>query len=246
MGIRGVLMRAVGAFVVTTVSFAAAIVIAHSLLIPDPVGRILSIRRDDVPHRSAGEGGPDTVVPATGAPQTIDEVAVPEVTAEPAPRDMAGGDRAPAADAAEHDAPAIDQPRAAAADDGGHGGRSGPYGASSQHRTDSSDRLQPEIEQDAIPPSWPQPTRGDDAATAATSERLQWPWIPQPTQSPSPEYETPPTRTLPDDHGPPLANHYGDPYGDRHRRSLRDVFRWRDDRRARWDLLRPGSAASAP
>jgi hypothetical protein len=244
MGIRGVLMCAAGVFVVTTVSFAAAIVIAHSLVIPDPVGRILPISRDDVPHTSAGEGAPETVVPATdagtGAPQSLDEVAVPEVTAEPAPREMAGGDPAPAADAAGHDASAIDQPRAAAADDGGHDGRSGPDGAFSQERADSSDRLQAEIAQDATRPSRPQSTRGDDAASAATGERLQWPWVQQPTQSPSPEYETPTTRTLPDDLGPPPANHYRDPYGDRHRRSLRDVFRWRDDRRARWDL-RPGA-----
>jgi hypothetical protein len=245
MGIRGTLMGAAGVFVVTIVSFAAAIVIAHSLVIPDPVGRILPIGRSEMPGTSVNEGSRQAIVPATdpGVSQTPDDIAVPEVTAEPAPPVVSGGDRPPAADTAGPDAFALDRPREAAADDVRNGGLSGPDTAPDPAQDGDPHNTSRDVTR---PP--PPPTDGDDGGPVAAGDRLESPRAPQPTQSPSPspEYETPTVRTPPSlgEVHPPSVDRYRGRQGDGDPHPLRDALRWRFDRRSRWDSSWQGSADS--
>jgi hypothetical protein len=114
MGIRRTLACAAGAFLVTTVLFAAAMVIAHGLIIPDPVGRVLPLAAAD-PGESANAERPteDIALATDRAPQppsVSDDDVVPEITAVPVPDDAAGTDDVAVADASDSGADDGDRP----------------------------------------------------------------------------------------------------------------------------------------
>jgi len=94
MGIRATLMRALGAFVMTTVLFTAAMVIAHGLAIPDPERRFLpTTERNDAGDAASEDTADDLALDPDsdlGSPQSLDEPPIPEVTAVPTPDDATG------------------------------------------------------------------------------------------------------------------------------------------------------------
>lgn len=94
MGIRPTLMRALGAFVMTTVLFAAAMVIAHGLAIPDPERRFLPTAENDGAGAAASEDAADDVAAGTGnslgTPQGLADPPYAEVTAVPTPDTATG------------------------------------------------------------------------------------------------------------------------------------------------------------
>lgn len=94
MGIRPTLLRALGAFVMTTVLFAAAMVIAHGLAIPDPERRFLPTAENDGAGAAASEDAADDVAAGTGnslgTPQGLADAPYAEVTAVPTPDTATG------------------------------------------------------------------------------------------------------------------------------------------------------------
>ena len=81
-------MRALGAFVMTSVLFTAAMVISHGLSIPDPARRFLPTAQDG----ASSEGG-DTLVFESNGDSTMtssEDPPVPEVTAVPTPDSETG------------------------------------------------------------------------------------------------------------------------------------------------------------
>jgi hypothetical protein len=88
MATKPTVMFAASVFLVTTVLFAAAIVVSHALSIPEPAGRFLPSAARDLPDASASER-PDDIALArdalTDPPQPSDEP-VATVTAVPEPR----------------------------------------------------------------------------------------------------------------------------------------------------------------
>ena len=111
------LLRAVSGFVIATVTFAAAMVIAHSLSIPDPAGRFLPGNDRELPDREASTAPADGLTltgdDASALAQSSDEP-VTEVTAVPVPPSsddtvVAGGPNA--AETAGPDAAAVSSSR---------------------------------------------------------------------------------------------------------------------------------------
>lgn len=94
MGIRPTLLRALGAFVMATVLFAAAMVIAHGLAIPDPERRFLPTAENDGAGATASEDAADDVAAGTGnslgTPQGLADPPYAEVTAVPTPDTVTG------------------------------------------------------------------------------------------------------------------------------------------------------------
>jgi hypothetical protein len=94
MGIRPTLLRALGAFLMTTVLFAAAMVIAHGLAIPDPERRFLPTAENDGAGAAASEDAADDVAAGTGnslgTPQGLADPPYAEVTAVPTPDTATG------------------------------------------------------------------------------------------------------------------------------------------------------------
>lgn len=174
MGIRPTLLRALGAFVMTTVLFAAAMVIAHGLAIPDPERRFLPTAENDGAGAAASEDAADDVAAGTGnslgTPQGLADPPYAEVTAVPTPdtetgnslrddeRNSASGSSSTDDDAATRDAVGDSE-----ADRGGAGDAATNADRGRSERTGAADT-----------PSDPQ------SAAAATT-------TPTPTPTPTPE-----------------------------------------------------------
>jgi hypothetical protein len=171
-------MRALGAFVMTTVLFTAAMVIAHGLAIPDPERRFLpTTERNDSGDAPSEETGDDLALDADsdlGTPQSLDEPSIPEVTAVPTPDDATGNslrdderERGAAGKLATNDD---------ASDDAASGDAGGDHGRARDTGTDAADRgTTPDDPADERPPS----------GTPSTSTPTPTP-TPQPRSSPSP------------------------------------------------------------
>ena len=187
MGIRPTLMRALGAFVMTTVLFAAAMVIAHGLAIPDPARRILPTSEQDGPSALTSEGEGDDLTlggNSLGTPQSLDEPPVAEVTAVPTPDTETGNSLR---DDTEHRAAgtgdADDDPsvRDAVGDDtterdhesGSAEGSSGPDAATNQgspSTAPSSAASEPEPEPRSAPEPEPSDTSSEPSEAAEATQ----------------------------------------------------------------------------
>jgi hypothetical protein len=84
MGIRRTLTCAAGAFLMTTVLFVAAMVIAHGLIIPDPVGRVLPMAGRERADAAGEDATEQVALVQDRAPRPPRESdGVPEITAVP-------------------------------------------------------------------------------------------------------------------------------------------------------------------
>lgn len=192
MGIRAILTRAAGAFVITTVLFAAAMVLAHGLAIPNPVGRMLPPTRADAPVGDDGVAGDQVTeglaltVDRQLRPSQLDDEPVAEVTAVPIEPDASGTGRA----GPDADGVALDDPPGDAA--GGDGGSNAGGG---DDKADAAGGDPPET---------------DDGAPGAAQRHSAAPDAEQPvtapvTQSPSPDGGQPATTPSTEPTDPPAA-----------------------------------------
>jgi hypothetical protein len=242
-------MRALGAFVMTTVLFAAAMVIAHGLAIPDPARRILPTSELDGPSALTSEDGGDDLTlggNSLGTPQSLDDAPVAEVTAVPTPDTETGNSlrddtehRAAGTGETGDDPPVRDAigDGPAARNDGGDSatntaqrsseGSSGPDAATSQGRpspTPSSTASEPQPEPRSAPEPEPSdtPSEPSDAAEAPQTSSLLLPSTDDRDDDGADD----------EPHDEPWNSWWG---GDRHHDGDRDGY-WRDDD---WDHSRP-------
>ena len=226
MSIRGTLMCAAGAFLITAVLFAAAMVISQRVFVADSVESVVPNTGDDPLDAAASEGSTDQIALATDRAvitRQSDGVAAPETSATP-PDEPAPEDAAPPPDAAD------DRER--------DGDRGDAKPASSQGDAD-------EREPDTAPRSAKTPP--DDGGSSVPKEKPTPPQPRQPTTTPPPsppasstsETQTssyvvdPPETEQRDDSEASERNGWG--WGLFKKRdndgSWWDFFSWRDDRR---------------
>lgn len=229
----------------TTVLFAAAMVIAHGLAIPDPARRILPTSELDGPSALTSEDGGDDLTlggNSLGTPQSLDDAPVAEVTAVPTPDTETGNSLR---DDTEHRAAGTgetgDDPSVRdAVGDGPAARDNGGDSATNTAQRSPGGSSAPDAATGPRPPS-PTPTPSSTASEPQPQPRSAP--EPEPSDTPSEPSDAPQTSSLllpstddgdhdgadDDPHDEPWNSWWG---GDRHHDRDRDGY-WRGDDRDR-------------
>lgn len=254
MSMRAIVLRAAGAFVMTTVLFAVAMIVAHGLAIPDPVGRMLPPTRAVAPAPADVAADDEQVtddlaLTVERMPRTLETADTPvaEVTAVPTPADPSHGDRAVALvdDADAGTDGTNDQRRADTGDQEPVGQQAG---APAQHAPADGDQQPSAARQrqaldEAQPGTTPAPASpAPDGGVPATAAEPQVSETPQPTAAPKARAIAPPAAPAspspaPSESEPPTpvtqaSSAVADPATDTEQQAP-EPDHW-------WDLLFPG------